>query len=137
MRLYCKNNVSFMQLHHLTMLSGIYTGQTGGTGIARGRGGHFQKLPVWGPESEGGRCPDWKTKSQGGRDYQLIRKILNQFGLPAKAEITYQGRADGTKYEREIAKWIVFALTHRASLPGRACSVALVVYVLTQFSFDA
>jgi hypothetical protein len=65
-RRYCGNNVSFMELHNLTTLAGIYTGTTKGTGIERGRGGYFLKLPVWGAESEDGGCPDWKTKTQSG-----------------------------------------------------------------------
>jgi hypothetical protein len=119
-RRYCQNNVTFMQLHNLTMLSGIYTGTTKGTGGARGRGGHFLKLPLWGAERKDGGCEDWKTKRPGGSYYQLSRKICNRFGLPVKAEIAYQGTADGTKDERMIAEWIVFAMTHRASLPGVA-----------------
>jgi hypothetical protein len=126
-RRYCTTMVSFMELHHLTLLAGVYTGQTCGTGIVRGRRGHYLQLPVWGPESQGGRCPDWKTRQSSGQHYQLIRKLLNRYGLPVKTEIAYQGTADGTRYEREITEWIVFAVTHRGSLPGTPCVVALVV----------
>ena len=108
-------------------LTGIYTGQTEGTGLARGKSGHFRQIHAWGKTSKTGTCPVWKTQYESGGQYQLVRKLLNSVGLPQRREITYQpGPGGGSREDREIAKRIVMAMTHRGSLP---CDAATAVNV--------
>ena len=68
---------------------------TAGTGLAGGNTGHFLQINEWGPKSKSGICPTWKTQTEGGKKYQLVRKVFNHFGLPVRREIAYQPGSDG------------------------------------------
>ena len=52
-RRYCTTMVFFMELHHLTLLAGVYTGQTCGTGIVRRAKGSLSATPGMGTGKPG------------------------------------------------------------------------------------